>query len=219
MLVVIIILSLLVCCISIGYYVWCNFNPLKTHEKEMSKQQKNISQSKQIGFKIFKIIILVCLVSFIVFSMKLIYQHFDRQKELKHKQDIISKYVGGNTADFINKVWKIEHDKFYETYEFKDDYTCDYYKSGYTFEFNGETLPSFSKSEKYYYKVEKNENNNLVITVFEIDFNTEHINTIDTLEYFPPRTIDNLYFNETLYGDNNEKFLPDDKPYYENINE
>ena len=46
-----------------------------------------------------------------------------------------------------------------------------------------------------------------------------NINTIDTLEYSPPRTIGNLYFNETLYGDNNEKVLPDDKPYYENINE
>ncbi len=186
----------------------CSY-PLK-REKAKQKWKKILFQSKQFSFKI---LIMVFIAIFMIFSIKLIYQHF----ELKHKQEIISKYIGGDTTDFINKVWKNKNKDYYETYEFKDNYTCEYYKSGYTFEFNGETLPSFSSYETYYYKVEM-ENNNFIITVFEIDFDTEHINTIDTLTYFPSKTTDNLYFNEKLYGDDNKIFLPDDKPYYENIN-
>lgn len=199
----------------------CSY-PIK-REKVKENGKKILSKYKQISPKVLKILIIVCIAILMIFSIKLAYQHLyqriENQKELKYEQQIISKYIGGNNTDIINKVWKTEHNDYYETYEFKDDYTCKYYKSGYTFEFNGETLPSFEKSEKYYYKVENMENNNFMITVFEIDFDTEYINTIDTLEYFPPNTSGNLYFNETLYGDNDKIFLPNDKPYYENINE
>lgn len=198
----------------------CSY-PIKK-EKVKENGKKILSQSKQTSFKIFKILIMVCIVIFMIFSIKLVYQHLyqrvENQKEIKHKQEIISKYVGGNTTDIINKVWKTEHNDYYETYEFEDDYTCEYYKSGYTFEFNEETLPSFSKNEKYYYKVEEREENDLIITIFEIDFNTEDINIIEKLSYFPPKTNGNLYFNESIYRDN-KIFLPDDKPYYEHINE
>lgn len=195
----------------------CSY-PLKK-EKVKENGKRILLQSKKISFNIFKIIIMVCIVSFILLSIKLLYQHFENQKELKREQEIISKYIGGNITNIENKVWKTEHKDYYETYVFNDDYTCEYYKSGYTFEFKGETLPSFSESKKYYYKVEEREKNELVITVFEINFDTEYINTIETLEYFPPKISGNLYFNESMYGDNNTIFLPDDKPYYENVNE
>lgn len=199
----------------------CSY-PLKK-EKAKKKRKKILFQTKQKSFKIFKIIIMVCIVSFILLSIKELYQHFESEKELKQKlireQEIISKYIGGNTTIIENKIWKTKHKEYYETYVFNGDYTCEYYKSGYTFEFKGETLPSFSERKKYYYKVEEIGKNGLIITVFEINFDTEYINTIETLEYFPPKTSGNFYFNETMYGDNNNIFLPDDKPQYEKINE
>lgn len=40
MLVFFIVFAILLCCIPIGYYVWCYFDPLKTYEKEKSKEQE-----------------------------------------------------------------------------------------------------------------------------------------------------------------------------------
>ena len=195
----------------------CSY-PIK-REKAKQKGKKLLSKYKQFSSQIFKILTIVCIVILVILSIKLIFPRVQNQKELKHRQEIISKHVGGNTTNIINKVWKtIDNKDYYETYEFKDDYTCEYYKSGYTFEFNGETLPSFSERKNYYYKVEKEKEDYLVITVFEIDFNTENINTIKKLSYFSPKILDNLYFNEIIYGDS-KRFLPDDKPYYELINE
>lgn len=197
----------------------CSY-PIKK-EKAKEKRKKILSQSKHISYKILKVAVIVCIIVgvifFIGFSIKLKHQNLEHQKELKHQQEIISKYTGGNAAIILNKVWKTEYKDYYETYEFKENYTCKYYKSGYSFEFNGEVLPSFEESETYYYKVEETSDNQTIITVFEIDFNTEHTSIIDTLEYFPPNATDTLYFNETLYGDNNKIFLPDNKPYYEDI--
>lgn len=197
----------------------CSY-PLKKEKVKANAKangKKLLLETKKVSPKIIKVLIAFCIIAFVITSAKLVYQRFEYQQKKKHEQDIISKYVGGDLTSIINKEWKTEHNEYYETYVFKDDYSCNYYKSGYTFEWKGETLPSFSKSEKYYYKVEKTENN-VIITIFEIDFDADNIKEIETMQYFAPHTTERSYFNESLYGDNNRIFLPDNKPYYEKIN-
>lgn len=191
-------------------YPNCGY-PLK-REKAKEKGKKLLFQTTQKGLILLGV---VCIGMVILFSGKLLV----KRSELKKEQEIIAKYTGGNITNIVNKVWKTKHDNYYETYEFEDNYSCNYYKSGYTFEFNGETLPSFEVMESYYYKVEEREEGKLTITVFDIDFDTENISSIETLNYFPATTSDILYFNENMYGDDNDMFLPDDKPYYENLND